>query len=99
MFLLDIEGNEFDLFNADFCKYFSKSFFIIEDHNCLIMNKKKISLFYKNIKKFFKVEVIEDNFENPLDYDVLHNFTEDEKYLIMSEGRPVRMQWIILLPK
>jgi hypothetical protein len=63
------------------------------------MNKKKISLFYKNIKKFFKVEVIEDNFENPLDYDVLHNFTEDEKYLIMSEGRPVRMQWIILLPK
>ena len=99
LFLLDIEGNEFDLFDADFCKYFSKSFFIIEDHNCLIMNKKKISLFYKNIKKFFKVEVIEDNFENPLDYDVLHNFTEDEKYLIMSEGRPVRMQWIILLPK
>ena len=99
LFLLDIEGNEFDLFESDFCKYFSKSFFIIEDHNFLLLNKKKTSSFYKTIKKFFNVELIEDNFENPLDYDILNNLTEDEKYLIMSEGRPIRMQWIILLPK
>ena len=99
LFLLDIEGNEFELFNKDFCEYFSKSFFIIEDHNFLIPNKKKTNSFYKTIKKFFKVEIIEDNFENPLDYDILCNFTEDEKYLIMSEGRPSKMQWIILLPK
>ena len=26
LFLLDIEGNEFELFNKDFCEYFSKSF-------------------------------------------------------------------------
>ena len=32
-------------------------------------------------------------------YKDLDNFTEDEKYLILSEGRPLRMQWIILLPK
>ena len=51
------------------------------------------------IRKFFKIELIEDNFESPSDYDILYDFTEDEKYLMMSEGRPVRMQWIILLPK
>lgn len=51
------------------------------------------------IRKFFKIELIEDNFESPSDYDILHDFTEDEKYLMMSEGRPVRMQWIVLLPK
>ena len=99
LFLLDIEGNEFELFNESFCRYFSKSFFIIEDHNFLILNKRKTSSFYKMIRKFFKIELIEDNFESPSDYDILHDFTEDEKYLMMSEGRPVRMQWIVLLPK
>ena len=99
LFLLDIEGNEFELFNESFCRYFSKSFFIIEDHNFLILNKRKTSSFYKMIRKFFKIELIEDNFESPSDYDILHDFTEDEKYLMMSEGRPVRMRWIVLLPK
>lgn len=99
LFLLDIEGAEFNLFDKNFCRYFSKSFFIIEDHNFLILNKRKTSSFYKMIRKFFKIELIEDNFESPSDYDILHDFTEDEKYLMMSEGRPVRMQWIVLLPK
>ena len=99
LFLLDIEGAEFNLFDKNFCRYFSKSFFIIEDHNFLILNKKKTNSFYKTIKKFFKVEFVDDNFENPLNYKILDNLTEDEKYLILSEGRPLRMQWIILLPK
>ena len=99
LFLLDIEGAEFNLFDKNFCRYFSKSFFIIEDHNFIILNKKKTNSFYKTIKKFFKVEFVDDNFENPLNYKILDNLTEDEKYLILSEGRPLRMQWIILLPK
>ena len=99
LFLLDIEGAEFNLFDKNFCRYFSKSLFIIEDHNFLILNKKKTKSFYKTIKKFFKVEFVDDNFENPLNYKILDNLTEDEKYLILSEGRPLRMQWIILLPK
>ena len=99
LFLLDIEGAEFNLFDKNFCRYFSKSFFIIEDHNFLILNRKKTNSFYKTIKKFFKVEFVEDNFENPLNYKILDNLSEDEKYLILSEGRPLRMQWIILLPK
>ena len=99
LFLLDIEGAEFNLFDKNFCRYFSKSLFIIEDHNFLILNKKKTNSFYKTIKKFFKVEFVDDNFENPLNYKILDHLTEDEKYLILSEGRPLRMQWIILLPK
>ena len=47
LFLLDIEGAEFNLFDKNFCRYFSKSFFIIEDHNFLILNKKKLIHFIK----------------------------------------------------
>ena len=47
LFLLDIEGNEFDLFDIDFCKHFSQSYFIVEDHSFLIINKKKSTHFIK----------------------------------------------------
>ena len=99
LFLLDVEGNEFDLFDINFCKYFSKSYFIVEDHNFLIVNKKKINSFYKNIYKYFKVEIIKGRTNDPLDHKILDNFTEDEKYLMMSEGRPMTMQWILLTPR
>tara|TARA_B100001063_G_scaffold230606_1_gene243905 strand:+ start:453 stop:1352 length:900 start_codon:yes stop_codon:yes gene_type:complete len=99
LFLLDIEGSEFDLFDIDFCKYFSQSYFIVEDHNFLIVNKKKINSFYKNIYRYFKVEIIKGKTNDPLDYDILDNLTEDEKYLMMSEGRPKTMQWIVLIPR
>ncbi len=99
LFLVDIEGNEFDLFNKEFCKYFSNSFFIIEEHSFNVLNKRKISIFYKNINKFFKVNKIRDTSKNPFDFDILDDFSDDEKYLMMSEGRPKTMNWIILYPK
>ena len=96
---MDIEGNEFDLFDIDFCKHFSQSYFIVEDHNFLIVNKKKINSFYKNIYRYFKVEIIKGRTNDPLDHKILDNLTEDEKYLMMSEGRPMTMQWILLTPR
>lgn len=99
LFLIDIEGGEFDLFSKEFCKYFSQCYFIIEDHNFILSDKKKVSLFYKNIKRFFKVEIVKDEFRNPLNFRILDHLSEDEKYLIMSEGRPKSMQWLVLYPK
>tara|TARA_Y100000590_G_C15573614_1_gene959572 strand:+ start:299 stop:1195 length:897 start_codon:yes stop_codon:yes gene_type:complete len=99
LFLVDIEGNEFDLFNEKFCKYFSSSFFIIEEHSFNVLNKRKISNFYKNVKKFFKVNKIRDTSKNPFNFDILDGFSDDEKYLMMSEGRPKTMNWIVLCPK
>ena len=54
-FLVDIEGNEYNLFTNDFCKYFSKCFFLVEDHSFNIKNKKIQNRFIKNIKNNFKV--------------------------------------------
>tara|TARA_B100001059_G_C17767495_1_gene546455 strand:+ start:222 stop:1112 length:891 start_codon:yes stop_codon:yes gene_type:complete len=99
LFLVDIEGNEFNLFNDKFCNFFSKSFFIIEDHKFNVRNKKTINKFYKTIRKKFKVEIIKDIPKNPFEYKILDKFTDDEKYLMMSEGRPETMQWIVLYPK
>ena len=99
LFLVDIEGSEFDIFDKKFCNYFSKSFFIIEDHNFNVLNKsKKNKIFYKNLKKYFKIEIIEDVSKILFKFELLKSYTDDEKYLMMSEGRPESMQWLILYP-
>ena len=99
LFLIDIEGNEFYLFNDKFCNFFSKCFFIIECHEFNIKNKRIIKNFYNSIKKRFKIEIIKDISKDPFNFDILNNFSDDEKYLMMSEGRPKKMQWVVLYPK
>ena len=99
LFLVDIEGEEFHLFNEKFFNFFSKSFFIIECHEFNIKNKKYINSFYKNIKKKFKIEIISDVSKDPFSLNVLDKFSDDEKYLMVSESRPQKMHWIVLYPK
>lgn len=99
LFLIDIEGDEYHLLNESFCNYFSHCFFIIEDHKFNIRKKEIIRKFYKNIKKKFKIEIIKDSAKNPFKIKELENYSDDDKYLMMSEGRPKTMQWIVLYPK
>lgn len=99
LFLIDIEGNEYHLLNRDFCNYFKDSFFIIEDHDFNIKNKSIITNFKKNIYNKFSVSFILDSSKDPYSFELLQNFTDDEKYLMMSEGRPKSMRWIVLKPK
>ena len=42
---------------------------------------------------------MKDISKNPYEFKLLNKFTDDEKYLMMSEGRPESMCWIILYPK
>ncbi len=99
LFLVDIEGQEYDLFDKDFCKIFSKGTFIIEEHPFNISNKRKIKNFNQNIKKYYNVEILKDTPKNPFNFSILEKYSDDEKYLMMSEGRPESMQWLILQPK
>ncbi len=99
LFLVDIEGQEYDLFDKDFCKIFSKGTFIIEEHPFNISNKRKIKNFNQNIKRYYNVEILKDTPKNPFNFSILEKYSDDEKYLMMSEGRPESMKWLILQPK
>ena len=98
-FLVDIEGKEYYLFDDCFCKRFSQSTFIIEEHPFNVPNKNKIKSFMKKIKKYHNVEVLNDVSKNPFNFKILDKFSDDEKYLMMSEGRPKSMRWLVLKPK
>ena len=99
LFLVDIEGHEFKMFDKEFCNYFCECYFIVEDHNFNVLNNNILSNFYKNINKNFHVEIIKDRSKKPFEITILDKFSDDEKYLMMSEGRPETMQWLVLTPK
>ena len=98
LFLVDIEGEEFNLFNKKNLIYYKNSFLIIENHQNFFKKKKLKEIFFKLINKNFRVEILNDGGRNPNLMKELENFNDDEKWLLMSENRPSRMNWIILIP-
>jgi len=98
LFLVDIEGEEFNLFNKKNLIYYKNSFLIIENHQNFLKKKNLKNIFFKLINKNFRVEILNNGSRNPNLIKELENFNDDEKWLLMSENRPARMNWIILIP-
>ena len=99
LFLIDIEGDEFNIFTNEYAKKLEKSFFIIENHEFLLRDY-QIKIDFDNLlKKFFKIELIKNEGRNPYAFDFIKDLTDDERWLMMSEQRPCEMNWIYLKPK
>jgi hypothetical protein len=98
-FLIDIEGEEFNFFDKNNINFFNNSFFIIEIHNNL--NRSVIKNFYNLIKKNFKITIINNTSRDPfkLSNKYFDKFTDDERFLLMSEGRSEKQIWLALIPK
>ena len=101
LFLIDIEGDEFKIFSNENLSFLSKAFLIIEDHNFKIKDKKLIQNFYSLIKKNFNFELIPNGARNPSDIEIgfFNELSDDSKFLLLSEGRKEKMNWIFLSPK
>lgn len=97
-FLIDIEGDEFSLFNNENIKFLKNHFFLIEDHSTLYHNKNYKEKYYKIIKENFTIEIIHSDSRNPHKFEELNNFNDDEKWLSVSESRPNTMSWMLLKP-
>ena len=99
LFLIDIEGQEYEILSDDILKKLMNSYLIIENHDFMQTNKNLIIAFQKNIEKYFNIEIIEQSSKNPFKIGELKSFNELEKWLMMNEGRPQSMNWIYLTPK
>ena len=99
LFLIDIEGQEFELLNETILKRLMHSYLLVENHDFIQPNKNLTNIFQQNIKKFFNIEIIEYSSKNPFQINLLKNFSEIDKWLMMNEGRPQTMHWIYLTPK
>ena len=99
LFLVDIEGYEFSLYINDYLNIFNKSFHIIENHEDYYKDKKKVLEFYKLMNNNFFCEKLKNTGRNPFGFDEIKFLPDDERWLMMSEGRPYEMNWLVYEPK
>ena len=97
LFLIDIEGGEYDLINSNTIKLINKSYLIIELHPFL-SNSNKRSKLYNLLKKNYNIKSITSSARDPF-VKGLENLTDDERWMIVSEQRPMQMNWLICSPK
>ncbi len=62
------------------------------------MKKKKLD-FLENLKQNFNVEILKNSSRNPFKHHIIDDFNDDDRWLIMSEGREKNMNWLVCVPK
>ena len=95
LFLIDIEGDEFRLLNKDNLDKLNESILIIELHDFYFSPKKLL----ENLKRIFKIQIITTENRNLSKFKILENLPDTERWLLVNEGRPKKMEWIICIPK
>ena len=98
LFLIDIEGGEYNLINSENVKLIKKSFLLIEMHPFANISKIKKKKFQSILKKNFRIKIIKNSGRNPFKKKI-ENLSDDERWLIVSEGRPNEMEWLLCYPK
>jgi len=94
-FLIDIEGDEFKLLSKGNLNKLKKSILIIELHDFYFSPKKLVS----ELKKIFKTKVLTTENRNLSNFKNIENLHDTEKWLLVNEGRPKKMEWIVCIPK
>jgi hypothetical protein len=98
--LIDIEGAEFNILNENVLNKLKKSIVIVELHEWLIADgASKLSTFIRSAETLFDISYISEEGRNPNGIKELTLMSDDERWLICSEGRPRVMSWIRLDPK
>lgn len=97
--LMDVEGFEYALLNKTLLQQFSNYKLIVELHpfteELNIANANLIS----RCESIFNVRLIQDNIRNTNNLNDLNILSNDERALIMSEGRVNQMTWLVAEPK
>jgi len=99
LFLVDIEGNEFCIFNKKNLNFFKNSILIIENHDFFLKGNKIVNDFFKLLKKNFSINYLLNGSRNPYKIKEISKLNDDERWLIMSEGRICEQNWLICIPK
>ena len=98
--LIDIEGAEFSLLNREVFEQIKKSIIFIELHDWIFKyGKNKLEVLMKEIRPFFKVSTLRTTSRDLSRFSELSEYSDSERWLIASEGRPRLMSWLRLDPK
>lgn len=97
--LVDIEGGEFDVLNSEFLEVFKNSYILIEIHNWVENFEEKYFRLLSDASKYFLIDAVKRTTRDLTKFTELDDFTDDNRYLICSEGRPNMMRFLRFTPK
>jgi hypothetical protein len=98
--LVDIEGAEFNLFDKNLFKKFSKSIIYIELHPWIFKNdgQEELHKLEKDAREYFTIEKITTTSRDLSKFEELKKWSDTDRWLICSEGRHKLMTWWRLDP-
>tara|TARA_B100000900_G_C20510276_1_gene687684 strand:+ start:56 stop:883 length:828 start_codon:yes stop_codon:yes gene_type:complete len=99
LFLIDIEGDEYNLLNNKILEMHKKSFFIIELHIHTKKERSSKAKFISLCSDLFKTSLIKTGSRDFIDFDFLHDLSDYDRWILASEGRECMGEWLILEPK
>lgn len=98
--LVDIEGYEYTLLNDDILKRFAKATVIVEMHPFLVPDgDAKEAALIKRAGKHFDVAIVDDAVRDLTGLDDMRGYSDDARWLLVSEARERQMRWLHLTPK
>lgn len=98
--LIDIEGGEFDLLTDDVLREFKNAVIIVELHPWLVANGETgLQQLKARAAKYFTLTEFKTSARDSSQFPVLQNFSDDNRWLVCSEGRQRLMSWLRLDPK
>jgi hypothetical protein len=98
--LIDIEGAEYDFLNNEVLNMLKNSHIICELHPWLAVDGlwKQQDLIAR-ANEIFHVSFLQRKAYEPNKFEELEEFSDDERLLACSEGRPQNMRWMVLEPR
>jgi hypothetical protein len=96
--LSDIEGGEFEIFDRPAFEYFKSSIIIIEIHDWVAEGSEKLKDLVFSSEKTHRAEEIRTTGRDLSAIPEVATFSDSDRWLLCSEGRPILMRWLVFYP-
>ena len=99
IFLIDIEGGEYDLLSQDNLIMLKHSMVMVEIHDVVEDFRAKYESLLARASNYFTLTTISNFAKSNLDFAELSTWPDEDRQIIFSEGRRNQMSWLVLTPK
>jgi hypothetical protein len=99
LFLIDIEGGEFELLTEQNLERMSNSIIVVEIHKEVDGFDLKYEALLKRSAYFFNLNEILGSSKSNINFKEIESWPDEDRQIIFSEGRRYQMSWLVMTPK
>lgn len=96
--LIDVEGFEYELLNAEALRLLRETTIVVEMHVFTEFQQLSYANFIAKCADTHKVSIVKTTHRDLSRFNELYKYSDNDRWLICSEGRPLLMEWVHLEP-